>query len=461
MSEKDSKQSLPTDDEQVLDFEQAKELTVGQVERKQNELKAGVTESDSALDRYIKQHRKDIEADKFETKILEDLPKQVEADVQEAAVESPSVEPAVESESNTELTQEFAIHKVTKEMDTVPVSDQDMPAPETAPFNDFEDFGPDEESGFKKTKWIIWGALAVIFAGAVGGTYLWMNGDSSSNTTASSTSQSSTTSSSTSEEESEVVAFNELYASFFTDEALTKLKNSQFEKLSDLQTALEAIDKDSDAYVTAKEKYDNLAAAIAAIKEINGQFDTDLIVDGELGTTATAKEGASFTAATTGIDSVDALITSAINFGRSQLTAASSAVAASSSVAAAETPSSSSDTSTVASVSGSTTGYGIAVPAGVTLQRELSRVPYNQAAIDDSSNSAWIFGEGILENIISISQQRGYISGDNYILEKVNIINGNGYYNLFKPDGTYLFSINCKTGYFVGNGSGHADALDY
>ena len=53
-----------------------------------------------------------------------------------------------------------------------------------------------------------------------------------------------------------------------------------------------------------------------------------------------------------------------------------------------------------------------------------------------------------------------YLS-DDYILEKVNIINGNGYYNMFRKDGTYLFSINCKTGYFVGNGSGHSDALDY
>ncbi|MBS5010286.1 MAG: Holliday junction resolvase, partial [Streptococcus mitis] len=24
----------------------------------------------------------------------------------------------------------------------------------------------------------------------------------------------------------------------------------------------------------------------------------------------------------------------------------------------------------------------------------------------------------------------------------------------------YLFTLNCKTGYFVGNGSGHADDLD-
>lgn len=61
----------------------------------------------------------------------------------------------------------------------------------------------------------------------------------------------------------------------------------------------------------------------------------------------------------------------------------------------------------------------------------------------------WSFNPGILENILQVSRERGYITGNQYIIEKVNIINGNGYYNLFKPDGTYLFSINCKTGYFV------------
>lgn len=66
-----------------------------------------------------------------------------------------------------------------------------------------------------------------------------------------------------------------------------------------------------------------------------------------------------------------------------------------------------------------------------------------------------------LRKILEISRQRGYITGNNFILERVNIINGNGYYNMFKPDGTYLFSINDKTGYFVGNAAGHSDALDY
>ena len=99
--------------------------------------------------------------------------------------------------------------------------------------------------------------------------------------------------------------------------------------------------------------------------------------------------------------------------------------------------------------------------AGVAVQRSASRVSYNQSAIDDSNNSAWDFADGVLEQILATSRSRGYITGNQYILERVNIVNGNGYYNLYKPDGTYLFTLNCKTGYFVGNGSVHADDLDY
>lgn len=105
--------------------------------------------------------------------------------------------------------------------------------------------------------------------------------------------------------------------------------------------------------------------------------------------------------------------------------------------------------------------YGITGYDPSILQRDLSRVPYNQAMIADTGNPAWAFNPGVLERIVATSQARGYISGNDYILEPVNIINGNGYYNMFKPDGTYLFSLNCKTGYFVGNGKGHAEDLDY
>ena len=124
-----------------------------------------------------------------------------------------------------------------------------------------------------------------------------------------------------------------------------------------------------------------------------------------------------------------------------------------------------------AGATGGTTGGSAAastvVTRGITnynpsiLQRDRSRVPYNANVVADTSNPAWTWADGVLDKIIETSHSRGYFSGDNFILEPVNIINGNGYYNLYLPDGTYLFSINCKTGYYVGNGSGHSDKLDY
>ena len=68
-----------------------------------------------------------------------------------------------------------------------------------------------------------------------------------------------------------------------------------------------------------------------------------------------------------------------------------------------------------------------------------------QTYVADTSNPVGL-ADGVLDKIIETSHSRGYFSGDNFILEPVNIINGNGYYNLYLPDGTYLFSINCKTG---------------
>ena len=54
--------------EAQFDFDEAKDLTVGQVIRKNEEVEAGVLPEDNILDKYIKQHREEIEADKFETR---------------------------------------------------------------------------------------------------------------------------------------------------------------------------------------------------------------------------------------------------------------------------------------------------------------------------------------------------------------------------------------------------------
>ena len=70
--------------ESVLDFEEAKEMTVGQATRKKEELEAGVNESDNVLDKYIKQHRQEIEAGKFETQKIRKLQEQEAAQAEQA-----------------------------------------------------------------------------------------------------------------------------------------------------------------------------------------------------------------------------------------------------------------------------------------------------------------------------------------------------------------------------------------
>ncbi|WP_236683022.1 hypothetical protein [Streptococcus sp. X13SY08] len=69
MAEQDKQMTDLPDEEKVLDFEDAKDLTIGEAVRKHEEIKAGISEEDGVLDRYIKQHRQDIEAEKFETKV--------------------------------------------------------------------------------------------------------------------------------------------------------------------------------------------------------------------------------------------------------------------------------------------------------------------------------------------------------------------------------------------------------
>ena len=53
MTEKDNK-PLEQETESILEFEDAKEMTIGQANRKAEEIEAGVTEGDNVLDKYIK-----------------------------------------------------------------------------------------------------------------------------------------------------------------------------------------------------------------------------------------------------------------------------------------------------------------------------------------------------------------------------------------------------------------------
>lgn len=455
--------SLPSDGEKILDFEDAKNMTVGQAVRKHEEIKAGVTEEDGLLDRYIKQHRAEIEQEKYETQM--NLPVLTAEDVAEAAEVGDESENALDTALDEQV-EALSIHKVTPE---TPTTEEVLPAPETAPFNDLEE----EEERSSRKPLAIWLALALVFVTALALAFMWMKQSEkveetqSSLASSSQSSKSTSQSSSSSKEDEAVTAFDRLYETFFVDKEESKLKNSAFGQLPELKKALDKIDQKTSAYQTAKKKYEQLETAIKALQSLNNQFDKPIIVDGDLDTTATVKDGENLTPTTTGISAVDASITAAINLGRSQQTASSAAPAATAAapVPEATPPASVEPTAPAVQTDGASAGtaplYGIAVPAGVTLQRHLSRVPYDQAKIDDVNNPAWTFNPGVLETIIAVSQERGYVSGYQYILERVNIINGNGYYNLFRPDGTYLFSMNAKTGYFVGNGAGYADDLDY
>ena len=437
-----------------FDFDEAKELTVGQAIRKNEEVEAGVLPEDSILDKYVKQHKDEIEADKFATRQYK----------KEELVETQSLDDLIQ-----EIREETAVEPTIVENDFIQFDDlESTPVTET-PFD--EEFDTEEaveteypmvdsEDGQSVKKQILYGVLAALGILIIGtGYYVYRQVDRS--TKEIQTSQSTTNSQAEAEE------FNNLYDAFYTDSNKTALKNSQFEKLPQLKALLDKLEG-SREHTLAKSKYDSLATQIKAIQEVNAQFEKPAIVDGVLDTNAKAKSNAKFTDIKTGNTELDKLLDKAISLGKSQQTSTSSSSSgqissssqASSNTTSETSPSSSNAASTETRSSRSEVNMGVS-SAGVAVQRSASRVAYNQSAIDDSNNSAWDFADGVLEQILATSRSRGYITGNQYILERVNIVNGNGYYNLYKPDGTYLFTLNCKTGYFVGNGSGHADDLDY
>lgn len=456
--------------EAQFDFDEAKELTVGEAMRKNEEVEAGVLPGDSILDKYVKQHKDEIEADKFETRQFskDDLVEKEEVEeieetqtldnlLQELREGTGITSPAPEDELR-----QFDDLELTRVSDTPLVEEFET---EEVPLVGAEEAltrsrVTDSEDGKSKKKWVLYGILAALVVLILGtGYYVYRQVDRS--TKEIQTSQSTTNTQSDAEE------FNNLYDGFYTDSNKTALKNSQFDKLSQLKTLLDKLEG-SREYTLAKSKYDSLATQIKAIQDVNAQFDKPAIVDGVLDTNAKAKSDAKFTDIKTGNTEIDKVLDKAISLGKSQQTAPSSSSSSSSQESssssterATDNTSPSSSVSSNNSVSARDDSHGGLSSSGVDLQRASSRVPFNQSAVDDSNNSAWDFADGVLEQILATSRSRGYITGNQYILERVNIVNGNGYYNLYKPDGTYLFTLNCKTGYFVGNGSGHADALDY
>lgn len=546
MSEKEKNPIENSESKDSLDFQDAKEMTVGEAVRKDSEIKAGVTEEDSVLDRYIKQHRDEVTARKFDTSsddfesidtsTLDNFIKQQRQELVDTGLIDPIEKPEEEIPSESAISADTAKEQSLEdtivapainpnqeiwkkdEFDDVPLSDTQETAKLdteekssflTAPTSDLdkddvgnsEDFDEDDETKppFYKRKKVIMASFIVLLLLAAGATYsvyqLSHHTAKTKRTTKSTSIKKSTDFTAASKR------FEKSYTAFFADAKRTKLKNNQFANLPKLEKHLKKL-KDSKYYDEAKKKYESLKRQISAINAVNGKFKTTAILNGDK-KAAAVKDNANFDdisekSLNTGNATLDALLKSVIADGRKQLEAnnkKSGSSAASSNANSgtssntegsnqnAQAPAADSNTPANGSsgsnnTSGSTSpstpaapnngtsnagasGYGISSYDVSKLQRDRSRVPYDQSKIADSNNSAWAFNAGILEKIVAISQQRGYITGNDYILEKVNIINGNGYYNMFKPDGTYLFSINCKTGYFVGNAAGHSDKLDY
>ena len=336
-----------------------------------------------------------------------------------------------------------------------------------------------------RRKGVVIGALTVLALAIIGGSYALYKGTHSQSAKTTSTASSAVIPSSSKDASaSDNKAFEDMYKNFFTDDEQTKLANDQFGKLSDLEKLLKKLEK-TKYYDAAKTKYDNLKKQIEAIEKVNSNYESDALVDGSYNASISVKSDANFNdlserVTNTGNASLDSTIQEVIKGGKAQLEEKAKAASATSAATASEsvntaTPSggntsgaaNSGVTGAAGGVSSGTAATSTVVTRGIInynpsiLQRDRSRVPYNANVVADTSNPAWTWANGVLDKIIATSHSRGYFSGDNFILEPVNIINGNGYYNMYLPDGTYLFSINCKTGYYVGNGSGHSDKLDY
>ncbi|WP_461220777.1 cell division site-positioning protein MapZ family protein [Lactococcus cremoris] len=280
--------------------------------------------------------------------------------------------------------------------------------------------------------------------------------------------------------------FEKQYDSFFTDKSHNVLKNSQFGNLAALETLVNS-HKNSMAWSNAVSETESLTDQINAIKKVNALFTSAAITDGKLDSAAKIVTNVKIPETPkTSNETLNKLLTQAIDLAKSQVAKESSAQASASSAEAkanqgAGTQTSSSSTtsqsssttnassSTNSNANASTNGNGLS-SNGVNLEVSAARVQ-PQAGINPN-DPAFTWGAGIKEMVLNKARERGYITGDNYILvpTAIHTTNGSqgfpagivsGYYNLYAPDGRYLVSINAKKGFFVGNGSGHADNLDY
>ena len=172
MSKKRRNRHKKENQEPRFDFDEAKELTVGQAIRKNEEVEAGVLPEDSILDKYIKQHKDEIEADKFETRQFskDDL---VEKEEQEEVEETQTLDNLLQ-----ELREETGVTSPASEDELNQFDDLELTRVSEAPL--VEEFETEEvplvgaeealtrsrvtdnEDGKSKKKWVLYGILAAL-----------------------------------------------------------------------------------------------------------------------------------------------------------------------------------------------------------------------------------------------------------------------------------------------------------
>lgn len=233
MSKKRHDRHITEHQEAQFDFDDAKELTVGEAMLKNEEVEAGVLPGDSILDKYVKQHKDEIEADKFETRQFskDDL---VEKEGIEEIEETQTLDNLLQ-----ELREETGVTSPASEDELSQFDDLELTRVSETPLveaSETEDIPTlyrvtDSEDGKSKKKWVLYGILAALVV-LILGTGYYVYRQVARSTKEIQTSQSTTNT------QSDVEEFNNLYDAFYTDSNKTALKNSQFDKLSQLKMRL-------------------------------------------------------------------------------------------------------------------------------------------------------------------------------------------------------------------------------